>query len=200
MPFEQETERLRLRRPVPEDLAGFTALHTDPRTYEHAPASMPTPEQCRERLTSYLLDWEELGFGYLAVEEIATGRLVGWGGVRLTAAPRTLNLYYRLAHDSLGLGYGRELARAIVTAAGEELPDHAVRASIKRHNRASMATALGAGLVEVGEQANPEDGPDDPPSVILEAGAAVEVGRQRPDGSALPPQTTTHTRSPSAGT
>jgi RimJ/RimL family protein N-acetyltransferase len=83
--------------------------------------------------------------------------------------PRTLNLYYRLAHDALGHGYGRELAQAIVTAAREELPDHTVRATIKRHNRASMATALSAGLVEVGERVHPEDGPDDPPSVVLEA-------------------------------
>ena len=168
MPFEQETEHLRLRRPVPEDLPGFVALHTDPRTYEHAPASMPTEQQCAERLASYVLDWEEFGFGYLAVEELASGRLVGWGGVRLTARRRTLNLYYRLAHAALGNGYGRELAVAIVRAAREELPDHTVRATIKRHNAASMATALGAGLVEVGEVTHPEDGPDDPPSVVLE--------------------------------
>jgi RimJ/RimL family protein N-acetyltransferase len=129
---------------------------------------MPTPEQCAERLTSYVLDGEEFGFGYLAVEELSTGRLAGWGGVRLTMAPQTLNLYYRLSHDALGNGYGRELAQAIVTAAREELPDHTVRATIKRHNTASIATALGAGLVEVGETVHPEDGPDDPPSVVLE--------------------------------
>jgi RimJ/RimL family protein N-acetyltransferase len=169
VPFEQETARLRLRRPVPEDLAEFTALHSDPRTYEHAPASMPDPAECERRLRSYLLDWEEFGFGYLAVEELATGRLIGWGGVRLTADPLTLNLYYRLAHDALGQGYGRELALAIVAAAHEELPDHTVRATIKRHNHASMATALAAGLVEVGEKVHPEDGPDDPPSVVLES-------------------------------
>jgi hypothetical protein len=39
---------------------------------------------------------------------------------------------------------------------------------VKRHNSASMATALAAGLVEVGERRHSEDGPDDPPSVILE--------------------------------
>jgi RimJ/RimL family protein N-acetyltransferase len=170
MGFERETERLRLRRPVPDDLPGFTALHTDPRTYEHAPASMPTPQQCRERLASYLLDWKELGFGYLAVEDRATGELVGWGGVQVTMEPRTLNLYYRLAYDALGRGYGRELAKAIVATARKELPDHTVRATIKRHNVASIATALSAGLVEVGERAHPDDGPNDPPSVVLELG------------------------------
>ena len=87
---------------------------------------------------------------------------------RFTADPRTLNLYYRLAHDALGHGYGRELVGAIIAAASEELPDHTVRATVKRHNHASMATALGAGLVEVGERRRPEDGPDDPPSVVLE--------------------------------
>src|SRR6185312_15744610 len=79
MSFERETEHLRLRRPVSEDLAAFTELHSDPRTYVHAPASMPTPEQCRQRLASYLLDWEQFGYGYVAVEELSTGRLVGWG-------------------------------------------------------------------------------------------------------------------------
>ena len=162
MPFERETERLRLRRPVPGDLPGFVALHTDPRTYEHAPETMPDDAECRRRLDSYLLDWEEFGFGYLAVEELATGRLVGWGGVRLTAEPRTLNLYYRLAYDALGQGLGIELARAIVAGAREELPDHAVRATITRRNPASLATARAAGLVEVGEQ-HP-----DGPSVVLE--------------------------------
>ena len=168
MPFERETERLRLRRPVREDLPGFVALHNDPRTYEHAPASMPDEVECRRRFDSYLLDWEEFGFGYLAVEELTTDQLIGWGGVRLTAEPRTLNLYYRLAYDALGRGLGGELARAIMAGVREELPDHTVRATVKRHNLSSMATALGAGLVEVGERRHPEDGPEEPPSVVLE--------------------------------
>jgi hypothetical protein len=33
-----------------------------------------------------------------------------------------------------------------------------------------MATALSAGLVEVGEKAHPDDGQNDPPSVVLELG------------------------------
>ena len=168
MPFEQETEHLLLRRPVPEDLAAFIELHSDPRTYAHAPASMPTPEQCEQRLSSYLLDWEQFGYGYVAVEELSTGRLVGWGGVKPTPDETVVNLYYRLAHDALGRGYGRELAQAIMAGAREELPGHTVRATVKRHNHASMATARAAGLVEVGERRHSEDGPDDPPSVILE--------------------------------
>ncbi len=168
MPFERETPRLRLRRPTADDLPGFVALHTDPRTYEHAPATMPDEAECRRRLESYLLDWEEFGFGYLAVEELATGSLVGWGGVRLTMEPLTVNLYYRLAHAALGRGLGRELACAIVAGAREELPDHTIRATIARGNPASLSTAHAAGLVEVGEKRQPDDDPDEPPSLVLE--------------------------------
>lgn len=170
--IEQETARLRLRRPVAGDLAAYTALHTDPRTYAHAPDSMPDAAGCRERLDSDLEHWDRHGFGYLAVEERESGRLVGWGGVRGFGAPDeegVLNLYYRLAHDALGRGLGRELARAVVLAALEDLPEWTVRARVKPHNHASIATARAAGLVDVGTSVHPEDGPDDPPSVVLEA-------------------------------
>jgi hypothetical protein len=60
------------------------------------------------------------------------------------------------------------MARAILSAVREELPDHTVHATVKRHNRASMATAMGVGLVEVGEKVLPEDSPGDPATVILE--------------------------------
>ncbi|MEO7059914.1 MAG: GNAT family N-acetyltransferase [Lapillicoccus sp.] len=168
-PFEQDTTRLRLRRPTFADLAAYTALHTDPRTYAHAPASMPDADRCRVRLESDVSAWEERGFGYLAVEELITGRVVGWGGVRQFEEPEVLNLYYRLAHDALGRGFGRELARSVVAAAVEAMPERRVVARVKPHNLASVATARSAGLVEVGAEPHSEDEPDDPPSLVLEA-------------------------------
>ena len=48
--LEQETARLRLRRPRPDDLPAYVALHTDPRTYAHAPEAMPDAARCAERL------------------------------------------------------------------------------------------------------------------------------------------------------
>ncbi len=185
--FEQETARLRVRRPVAGDLAAYTALHTDPRTYVHAPASMPDAVGCRRRLVSELQHWETEGFGYLAVEDLVTGRVVGWGGVRSDdeesdpGARAALNLYYRLAHDVRGRGYGRELVRTIVAAAVEVLPDRTVLARARRHNAGSVATALSAGLHEVGTEAHPADGPDDPPFVVLEAPHFTSVAALTPD-------------------
>ncbi len=168
MSFEQETRRLRLRRPTDDDLDGYVTPHSDPRTYAHAPASMPDPERCQARLRRNLDDWEQTGFGYVAVEERATGRLVGCGGVKPTPDSQVVNLYYRLSHDVLGRGYGRELARAVVASAIEELPDRVVQAVVKPHNHASLLTALSAGLVKVGTKAQPGEEPSDSPSLVLE--------------------------------
>lgn len=167
--FEQETPRLRLRRPRDGDLAAYVALHTDPRTYAHAPQAMPDEARCRERLQADLDHWAEHGFGYVAVEDRVTGEVVGWGGVRSWPGDDDLNLYYRLAHDRLGQGLGRELARAVVEAAVEDLPGRRVVARTKPHNTASVATAAAAGLVLVGEQAHPDDTAGDPPSLVYAA-------------------------------
>ena len=112
-----------------EDLPGFVALHTDPRTYEHAPG-----EHADEAAVPGAAGLVPAGLGGVRVRlprrrgarHRATGRL----GRRPAHGmePRTLNLYYRLAHDALGRGYGRELALAIVAGVREELPDHTVRA------------------------------------------------------------------------
>jgi hypothetical protein len=57
------TPRLVLRRPRADDLDEYVRIHTDPRTYAHAPHTMPSPERCRERLAADLEDWETLGVG-----------------------------------------------------------------------------------------------------------------------------------------
>ena len=148
--FERDTPRLRLRLPSSRDLDAYVALHTDPRTYAHAPHTMPTPERCATRLDDDLAHWSEHGFGNLAAVDPDDGRVRGWAGVSLRPDGR-LNLYYRLAHDDLGLGLGRELARAVVEAALEELPDRRVVAVVLPHHAASLATARAAGLDETGE-------------------------------------------------
>ena len=161
-PFEQVVGPLRLRRPRVDDLAAYTLLHTDPRTYAHAPESMPDALACRIRLDSDLEHWRDHGFGYLAVEEVATGRLAGWGGLRSFPQHSSLNLYYRLSPDLLGRGYGRLLARTLTASAAEWLPDHTVRASVRRTNPVSLRTSRSAGLVPIGV----DERPDNPPGEV----------------------------------
>lgn len=163
------TSRLVLRRPRLDDLEDYVRLHTDPHTYRHKPASMPSPTRCRERLAHDLAAWEQEGIGYVAVLARDSGRVIGWAGLRVERdyGPPHLNLYFRLGAESHGRGYGRELARALVGWAAEHRPDLPVTAMVAPVNAASLATCRAAGLFEIGRRRHPLY-PDDEPDVLLE--------------------------------
>lgn len=163
------TDRVVLRRPRVDDLADYLRLHSDPRTYAHAPASMPSPERCRERLTADVADWERDALGYAAVLDRPTGEVIGWAGLRHKDSDRqSLNLYYRLVHDRLGQGLGREISRAVVAWGVEHRPDTVVTAMVDTVNTASLRTASSAGLVQVGTR-QVRDEPDSEPMLYFEA-------------------------------
>lgn len=174
------TPRLVLRRPSPSDLEDYTRLHTDPRTYTHSPLGPPTAQVCVERLQADLTSWRDDGFGYAAVVERDSGAVVGWAGLRREQREdgsdgQLVNLYYRLAHDRIGRGYGREVSRALVAWAVEWLPEPPVSAGVDQGNIASIATALRAGLTRTGLFAHPRHPPDAEPMVSFEAPAVRTV-------------------------
>ncbi|MER7071094.1 GNAT family N-acetyltransferase [Terrabacter sp. NPDC000476] len=178
------TPRLLLRRPRPDDLGDYLRLHSDPRTYAHAPASMPGPERCRERLFADVADWERDDLGYAVVVDRASGAVIGWAGLRhKDSDPSELNLYYRLAHDRLGDGLGREIARALVAWAVEHRPQALVTAMVDRVNTASLRTSERAGLFPVGLR-QLRDEPDAEPMTYLEAPTlAVVTSRDAAEAS-----------------
>ena len=172
------TERLVLRRPRADDLDDYVRLHSDPRTYAHSPSSMPSLERCRERLEADLADWERDELGYAAVVDRATGEVVGWAGLRhKDSDASSLNLYYRLAHDRLGAGLGREIARAVVAWGVEHRPDALVTAMVDAVNAASMRTAVSAGLVQVGTRRMKGE-PESEPMPYFEAPKVASVPRE----------------------
>ncbi|GAA3701610.1 hypothetical protein GCM10022399_17580 [Terrabacter ginsenosidimutans] len=169
------TGRLVLRRPRADDLADYLRVHGDPRTYAHAPASMPSPERCRERLADDLADWQRDALGYAVVLDRATGEVIGWAGLRHKDSDQdSLNLYYRLVHDRLGQGLGREIARAVVAWALEHRPETLVTAMVDTVNTASLRTAVSAGLVQVGTR-KLRDEPDSEPMLYLQAPSVESV-------------------------
>ncbi len=165
-----------LRRPTPEDRDDYARVHGDPRTYAHAPESMPSPEQCLVRLAENIGGWETEGIGYAAVLDRVSGAVIGWAGLRPQEAEgrRLFNLYYRLEHDRLGEGLGREIARACVAWAAEHRPGPAVTAVVDDGNARSLATARAAGLTVVGERTEP-GAPR--PMTLLEAPSVSRAGR-----------------------
>ena len=172
------TERLLLRPPRAADLDDYIRLHSDPRTYAHSPSSMPNPERCRERLQDDLADWQHDGLGYAVVVDRASGEVIGWAGLRHKDSDNaSLNLYYRLAHDRLGAGLGREISRAVVAWAVEHRPDALVTAMVDAVNTVSMRTAVSAGLVQVGTRQMKGE-PDSEPMPYFEAPSVVSVPRE----------------------
>src|SRR6476660_254127 len=72
-----ETDRLRLRSPVPEDLAASTAMWSNPEVVRHIGGTPFTQEEVWARILRYRGMWSVLGFGFWSVEEKSSGRFVG---------------------------------------------------------------------------------------------------------------------------
>ena len=180
LPFETETPRLRLRRPVPDDLDFHVALHSDARLYTHAPQALKSEEENRAQFAAFLRHWDDHGFGYWTVEDRASGEPLGVAGVR--QAEGYLNLYYRFHHQGHGRGYAREAAREAVALAAEWLPGMPVRAVVRDGHEASLRTAERAGLARAGTLRHPDDLPEEEPSVMLEAPQVHRLDRvENPD-------------------
>lgn len=167
-----EGPRLLLRRPIAADEATWVALHRDPRTWTHAPHAMPASDaDAAQGFAANQAAWEAEGIGFWMVcRRAAAAEVVGVAGLRVADGEdgRFLNLYYRLAHEVRGAGLGRTAARMAGEYATECLPDLPVRAHVKEHNTASMATALRAGMTRIGTRVLPDDLPDEPASTVLE--------------------------------
>jgi RimJ/RimL family protein N-acetyltransferase len=78
-----ESDRLVLRRVVPDDLPFFTRLHALPQVAEHLyPQGRPrSPEETAGWLKYTLASYEQLALGYLAVVRKADGALIGRCGL-----------------------------------------------------------------------------------------------------------------------
>lgn len=110
-----ETERLVLRPWQPSDLEPFTAINQDPEVirYLGPPMDRDAVAGLIARLSAHR---DRHGFGYGAVEEKATGALVGMAGLSVPTWEAhftpCVEVGWRLARAHWGKGYATEAARA----------------------------------------------------------------------------------------
>ena len=146
---EVRTGRLLLRQPAEADAPFVLALHAEPRSTVHNPTdALHDLAGARVRLAGWSEQWAR-GLGYWVVEESATGRPVGVGGVKavdLHGAP-SWNLLYRFLPDTWGRGLAAETARAGIRAAGTVDAGRPVIARIRPTNSSSARVAAAVGLV-----------------------------------------------------
>jgi len=148
--------RLLVRRPTLEDLDDVFRIHGDLRTNAHNPAGPDrSRDASRRRLEEWLDHWARYGFGYwtaLAADDVVAGSeegaVVGFACVRhgTWLGRPMLNLYYRLARERWGRGYGTEVARHAVEWAASAHLELPVVARTRTENVGSQRTAEAVGL------------------------------------------------------
>src|SRR5215213_5442983 len=136
---EIETERLRLRGFRPEDLDALCQVFGDPEVMKYISGGKPrTREATEEGLLRSIEGWGKRGFGLWAVEEKATGRVVGYCGlIHLDDTPE-IEVAYGLAKAAWGRGFAVEAARAALEFGFGELNLERIVAVVNPLNVASQ--------------------------------------------------------------
>ncbi len=142
-----ESERLILRAHTAKDLSECLALWNDPLVYRYISRQTSSETQCWSRLLSYRGLWELLGYGYWAVIEKASNRMVGELGFAdfcreihpsLQGIPEA---GWVLKSEFHGLGYAREaLDSALQWLDAQEFGSKSV-CIIDKENEASLRLA-----------------------------------------------------------
>ncbi len=152
-------KRLQLRPYTLADFAAMHALMSRPEVHTYPQRQPLTEEESWSRLLRHLGHWHEFGFGFLAVEERASGTIVGEAGfsyfrrgaaLDCTGAPEAT---WTIAPEYQGRGYASEAAAAAQHWAEERLGLPRTSCMIHVDNRASLAVASKLGFQECGRAA-----------------------------------------------
>jgi RimJ/RimL family protein N-acetyltransferase len=124
MPTDLVTSRLRLRQWRDADIEPFDVMSNDREVMAHFPELYPRDvvETMVKRQQDFIAD---KGYGFWAVEELATGRFIGFCGIKdvTFAVPwlPAVETGWRFAREAWGKGYATEAGRASQQYAFETL-------------------------------------------------------------------------------
>jgi aminoglycoside 6'-N-acetyltransferase len=143
------TQRLVLRRSLPEDAPAISAYRSDPAVHIHQGWERTDHDGVHEDIVEMLdrVPGEPGGWVQLSVEERATGRLVGDVGMSLAEGePGVIKVGYTMAPAFQGNGYATEAVRALVGYAFDTLGAEVVRAYASADNAPSIRVAEKVGM------------------------------------------------------
>ena len=143
------TERLVLRRSVPEEAGAIAAYRSDPDVYRYQGWDRTDEEGIRAAIEEMAgrAPGEPGGWVQLSVDERESGRLVGDIGLAPTEdEPGVIEIGYTIAPAFQGRGYASEAVGALVAYAFDALGAHVVRAYASPENLPSIRVAEKAGL------------------------------------------------------
>jgi RimJ/RimL family protein N-acetyltransferase len=139
---EVETERLILRGFTEADVEGLFALAQDPLIAEYLTYNnLGLREACWRSVGLWIGHWVLRGFGLWAVEERATGTLVGRIGLWEPEGWPGTEVGWLLGRDFWGKGYATEAARASMDWGFSYLAIEELVSVIRPDNARSIAVA-----------------------------------------------------------
>lgn len=137
-----ETERLRLRMFRETDLDAHAAMSADPEVMRYLGTGNPlTRAEAWRQMAMFLGHWQLRGYGVWAVEERASGALVGRIGLFYPDGWPGLECVWTLARGAWGKGYATEGARRALEYAFTALGQPRVISLIRPGNAASIRVA-----------------------------------------------------------
>lgn len=145
-----ETARMTARRPSEADFAVFRDIHTDAETMKalSVDGSVLTEKESREVLDRHLTHWDANEFGIWLFSDLSNGESIGYCGLRnykLRSRQET-ELFYGVRSRFFRMGYGFEMARAVVEAGFKNLDMPSVIAFTLADNTASRALMMKLGM------------------------------------------------------
>jgi RimJ/RimL family protein N-acetyltransferase len=117
-PPEHETARLKLRQFRDTDLDAYAPMMADLEVVRYLGDGKPLDRPNAWRSMAVMIGhWSMRGYGFWALEEKATGALVGRGGLWFPEGWPMLEVGWTLARSAWGKGYATELGRAALDIA-----------------------------------------------------------------------------------
>ncbi len=143
---ELETPRLLLRQYRDADLDAYAAMVADPEVMSYiGDGSIVSREDAWRKMAMNLGHWQLRGYGLWAMEEKATGRLIGQVGFFFPEGWPGQEIGWLLARDAWGSGFATEGATAALARGPEILGVDRVMALIHPENERSSRLALRLG-------------------------------------------------------
>jgi RimJ/RimL family protein N-acetyltransferase len=148
-----ETGRLILRDHRLSDFDAYAALWRDPVVTRFIGGRARSQEESWIRFLRHAGMWHHIGFGFWAIEEKASGALIGEGGfheLKRDIQPSlegTLEAGWSLLPHAHGKGYAVEAIRGMLGWAAVNRPQMAITCFIDPDNAASIRVAEKCGFV-----------------------------------------------------
>ena len=136
-----ETERLTLRMWRNEDFEAYARICADPEVMRYLGGKAFTPLEAWRHMAFLVGHWHLLGYGHWAVEEKASGDVIGRLGFLNPEGWPGFEIGWTIAREHWGKGYAVEGARRALEYAFTELDRDHVISLIHPENLASIKVA-----------------------------------------------------------